>query len=243
MSRRVDKRQNGGMIVMIKREEEKHLIGQARQGDMEAKNEIVKRYQWLVKKMVYRMSGTNDEDLIATAYRGILLAIDKFDESVGCAFGTFAEYKIRGVISNEFTNRQRNKRILNETTISLQTPVMYDDEGDNDTLQDTIAIDNGEEHGFADIFKDETNCIMKAVKKLTKSQQTLFEMKYITGMSDDEIVRQLGCSLGKVQYQVRKLRRDLNDVMGLDYEIPGIKSSRKCKRDRSHLRQDFKISI
>ena len=34
MSRRVDKRQNGGMIVMIKREEEKHLIGQARQGDM-----------------------------------------------------------------------------------------------------------------------------------------------------------------------------------------------------------------
>ena len=165
---------------MSNKEELKEVIVKAQNGDMEAKDYIVRKYKWLVEKMVRRATGKLDEDLVSIGYRGILMAIDKYDDSVTCAFGTFTEYKIRGVLSNEFANRTRKKRIINEMTISLQTPMEGDNsEGGEDILQDVIAIDNGEEHGYAHIFKDETSSLGLAVKRLTEAQQVLFKMKYI----------------------------------------------------------------
>lgn len=222
----------------MNKEEMKEIIIKAQNGDMDAKDYIVRKYEWLVKKMVCKITGKLDEDLVSIGYRGILMAIDKYDESVTCAFGTFVEHRIRGVLSNEFTNRTRQKRIVNQLTISLQTPMETDNsEGGEDTLQDTIASDNGEEHGYAHIFKDETNSITMAVKRLTKTQQVLFKLKYLDELNDEQIGLKLGVTKGKITHQIRVLRRDLNDIMGLDYDIPGIKSTRTHKRDRSHLKK------
>ena len=110
-------------------------------------------------------------------------------------------------------------------------------------LQDVIAIDNGEEHGYAHIFKDETSSLGLAVKRLTKTQQVLFKMKYIDELNDEQIGLKLGVTKGRITHQIRVLRRDLNDIMGLDYDIPGIKSTRTHKRNRSHLKQEFKLKV
>lgn len=227
----------------MNKEEMKEIIIKAQNGDMDAKDYIVRKYEWLVKKMVCKITGKLDEDLVSIGYRGILMAIDKYNESVTCAFGTFVEYRIRGVLSNEFTNRTRQKRIVNQLTISLQTPMETDNsKGSEDTLQDTIASDNGEEHGYAHIFKDETNSITMAVKRLTETQQVLFKLKYLDELNDEQIGLKLGVTKGKITHQIRVLRRDLNDIMGLDYDIPGIKSTRTHKRDRSHLKKEFKLN-
>jgi RNA polymerase sigma factor (sigma-70 family) len=229
---------------MSNKEELREVIIKAQNGDMEAKDYIVRKYKWLVEKMVRRATGKLDEDLVSIGYRGILMAIDKYDDSVTCAFGTFTEYKIRGVLSNEFANRTRKKRIINEMTISLQTPMEGDNsEGGEDILQDVIAIDNGEEHGYAHIFKDETSSLGLAVKRLTEAQQVLFKMKYLDELNDEQIGLKLGVTKGKITHQIRVLRRDLNDIMGLDYDIPGIKSTRSHKRNRSHLKQEFKLKV
>lgn len=229
---------------MNNKEELKQVIIKAQNGDMEAKDYIVRKYKWLVEKMVRRATGKLDEDLVSIGYRGILMAIDQYNDSVTCAFGTFAEYKIKGVLSNEFTNRTRQKRVINDLTISLQTPMESDNsEGGEDMLQDTVAIDNGEEHGYAHIFKDETNSIFLAIKQLTESQQLLLKMKYLDGLNEQQIALKLGVTKGKITHQIRVLRRDLNDIMGLDYDIPGIKSTRTHKHNRSHLRQEFKIKV
>lgn len=223
----------------MKNLELKEVIRLAKMGDMEAKDFIVRKYDYLVKKVVRDITGGQDEDLIAIGYRGVLMTIDQFNLDKDTAFGTIARYKIKGVISNEFTNRKRDKRKINYmNNASLNEPLTeVNSEGNEDILYEIIPTDNGKEHGYAHIFEDDTISLLDAVKQLNPLQQAIFELKFIQGMGkNEEIAEILGLGTkSKVDYQIRRLRRDLNDIMGLDYEIPGIKSVRKQSRPRKNL--------
>ena len=76
--------------------------------------------------------------------------------------------------------------------------------------------------------------------ELVSELSALMENPEISGK---RIGLKLGVTKGRITHQIRVLRRDLNDIMGLDYDIPGIKSTRTHKRNRSHLKQEFKLKV
>lgn len=208
--------------------------------DINAKNEVVKLNIGLVREVVWNKTGTEDEDLIAIGFRGILVAIDNYTEDIGCSFKTFAYNRIWSMLSNEFSSRRKDKRRANYGAISTQQ-TLGDEDGTEDTIEDTLIAQNGDQHGYGEIFKDETTSVLKAAELLESGQQKLFELRYIKGLGNEEISKILNCKKTKIDYQIRRLRRDLNDIMGLDYEIPGIKSVRKQKKDNSHLIQKLEF--
>lgn len=225
-----------------KDEELKELIIRAKNGDMIAKEEIVIRYERLLKKVVLKATGSLDEDVVAYCYKGILVAIDKYDETVNCSFTTFVYNRIRGVLSNDWANKTSQKRQILKHTISLETPLEgYGSDGRDTLLHETIEDKSDGYWGYKDLFTDETNDIVKAVKLLTESQQIVFKMKYLDGLTEEQVAEQLDVTLGKVRYQIRLIRRTLSEIMGVDANIPGITSKKNQKRDRSHLVKEFAI--
>jgi len=78
------------------RSEERRLI----------QEEIIKRYQYLVRFVVRRMNVTpprelDYEDLVSYGSMGLLDAIERFDPSRGYTFQTYAASRIRGMILDE----------------------------------------------------------------------------------------------------------------------------------------------
>ena len=95
------------------------------------------------------------EDLIQAGSIGLLKAADKFDESLGFSFSTYANYWIWQSILREVQNSGRNIRIpchvherhrrlgipLPPPTLSLDTRLTHAD-GDDRTVLDTIAVED-----------------------------------------------------------------------------------------------------
>lgn len=71
--------------------------------DIQVRNELVMRYTGLVKSIVRRVASvssnySDSEDLLNFGMIGLINAIEKFDDSKGAAFETFAVYRIRGEV-------------------------------------------------------------------------------------------------------------------------------------------------
>jgi len=95
------------------------------------------------------------EDLIQAGSIGLLKAADKFDESRGIAFSTYASYWVWQSILREAQNHGRNIRIpcnmheryrrdgipLPPPTLSLDAPLTHAD-GEDRTILDTIGVDD-----------------------------------------------------------------------------------------------------
>lgn len=225
-----------------KDEELKELIIRAKNGDMIAKEEIVIRYERLLKKVVFKATGELDEDVVAYCYKGILVAIDKYDETFNCSFTTFVYNRIRGVLSNDWESKNRHKRKPTGFIISLDSPLEgCNSDGEDTLLHETIEDNSDGYWGYKDLFTDETNDITKAVKLLSESHQILFRMKYLDGLTDKQIAEQLDLSLTQVNWQVRLIRRTLSEIMGVDVHIPGTISRKNQKRDRAHLVKEFAL--
>ena len=225
-----------------KDEELKELIIRAKNGDMIAKEKIVIRYERLLKKVVLKATGSLDEDVVAYCYKGILVAIDKYDETVNCSFTTFVYNRIRGVLSNDWANKTSQKRQILKHTISLETPLEgYGSDGRDTLLHETIEDKSDGYWGYKDLFTDETNNVLKAVGMLSESRQMIFGLKYLEGLTEKEIAEKLGLPKSKINYQIRLIRRTLGEIMGMDVEIPGIVSRKNQKRDRAHLVKEFAL--
>ncbi len=72
-------------------------------GSVEARNDLVLHYGWLVQAIVRRVMAVSGsyveaDDLKSCGTIGLIKAVEKFDEEKGVTFETFATYRIRGEI-------------------------------------------------------------------------------------------------------------------------------------------------
>lgn len=94
--------------------EEEHILAcRARDGDKDARSELILRNLRLVVSIsgqkCYRM--LNRMDVIESGNLGLITAVDKFDPDKGTRFSTYATWWIRQSINREFTNSGRIIRI------------------------------------------------------------------------------------------------------------------------------------
>ena len=98
---------------LLSKEEEVRLAEAAKNGDVEAKNELVKHNLRLVVSLAkrYMNRGLAFQDLIQEGNIGLITAVDKFDASKGFKFSTYATYWIKQSISRAIMDKSRNIRI------------------------------------------------------------------------------------------------------------------------------------
>jgi len=95
------------------------------EGDIEARNEIIKRYYKQVERtaevMVGQfMSNIMVEDLVAFGVLGLMAAVEQFDPTRGFKFSTFAKARIKGAIIDSLRNEgwfARKARIIRKRVL------------------------------------------------------------------------------------------------------------------------------
>ena len=99
--------------ALLSAEEEQELAGKARIGDMAARDRLVESNLRFVVSMAtkYRGRGLPLCDLVAEGNLGLLRAVERFDETKGYRFITYAVWWIRQTILEALINRSRMIRI------------------------------------------------------------------------------------------------------------------------------------
>ena len=136
-------------------DEEIELAEAMRNGDAAAKDRFVKanlRFVVSVAKQ-YQGMGLDLLDLINEGNFGLLNAVDKFDETRGFKFISFAVFEIRAAITAALCDKSRLVRVpakkvgeVENVSVSMDSPIGGDDE--NKTYLDTFASDNRTDSGM-----------------------------------------------------------------------------------------------
>jgi RNA polymerase sigma-70 factor (ECF subfamily) len=168
------------------------LVEQAKQGDLEAYSELVRRYRERIYKTIYRFTrnhGDTDDlaqDTFLQAYR----EIGRFREKSG--FYTWL-YRIAVNLSLNFlkrTKREMGRLAFDERFMEQKQAVGFSPETSslNRELQD---------------------CLDEAVAALPLAYKTSFILVVYEGMSHRQAARILGCSENTISWRIHKARKML----------------------------------
>jgi len=137
-------------------DEEIELAEAMRNGDATAKDRFVKanlRFVVSVAKQ-YQGMGLDLLDLINEGNFGLLNAVEKFDETRGFKFISFAVFEIRAAITAALCDKSRLVRVpakkvgeVENVSVSMDAPIGGNDD-ENKTYLDTFASDNRTDSGF-----------------------------------------------------------------------------------------------
>lgn len=137
-------------------DEEIELAEAMRNGDAVAKDRFVKanlRFVVSVAKQ-YQGMGLDLLDLINEGNFGLLNAVEKFDETRGFKFISFAVFEIRAAITAALCDKSRLVRVpakkvgeVENVSVSMDAPIGGNDD-ENKTYLDTFASDNRTDSGF-----------------------------------------------------------------------------------------------
>ena len=146
-------------------DELRKLFSQMKQGDKEARQEIMKHNLVLIKYTIssnFYKTGYELDELMAVGYLGLNKAVDTFDESLNFKFITYAYICIKNEI---LMFLRKSKKYYNQ--ISLQKELYNYNTDDSYELGDTIA---SSEEIFSDQIINEDNdkyCLKYALNYIT----------------------------------------------------------------------------
>lgn len=199
----------------LNKKDKKYYLNKLKEGDLLAKNVLIKRNLRLVAHIVkkYSYPNKNIDDLISIGTIGLIKAIDSFDQSKGTRLATYAAK----CIENEILMLMRNnKKSRNE--VYLHDPIGVDKEGNQISLMDVLS---SEEDSIVQIVEDSIQ-IKKLYKKIDEVLQDrekfIIRMRYglVDGKSKTqrEIANVLNISRSYVsrleKRALKKLYKELN---------------------------------
>ena len=99
--------------ALLTADDEKELAGRIAEGDVEARDRMVRANLRLVVNIArgYTGKGLNLQDLIEEGNLGLLRAVEGFDPAVGTRFSTYASYWIKQSIKRALINSAKTIRI------------------------------------------------------------------------------------------------------------------------------------
>jgi len=183
-------------------EQEKKDLGRAREGDLEAYNRLVERYQGKIYAIAYNMTGNNEDakdltqDIFVKAFRN--LKRFKGDSS----FYTWI-YRIAVNHTINFLKKRNRHNFYSLDDVDQGV------EKDPDYIE---LVSNSEPFRNAELSELQKK-LNEAIQKLSDKHRAAVIMHDIEGLPHEEIAKILGCSEGTVRSRLFYARRQLQNFL------------------------------
>ena len=186
-------------------EDEKDLVHRAREGDMAAYDELVKRYQERIYATVYHMTSNHDDanDLAQDAFIKAYRALKSFKG--GSSFYTWL-YRIAVNKTINFLKQRKNK-----TQMSLND-LDFNVENNPDLVALISEKTPRREAGLAELQQK----LNEAMQKLSEDHRMVVTLHDVQGLSHDEIAEIMECNIGTVRSRLFYARQQLQGFLA-DY--------------------------
>ena len=186
-----------------------YLVAQAKRGDDNAYDRIVRRYRGFVrlKASSYFLLGGESDDLIQEGLVGLYKAVRDFRSDRESSFRNFAELCITRQIITAVKTSTRNKHTpLNEYVSFSQTPAAGGGDGDptlDELLPGPTAHDPVNQVISTEELHSLVNCLSSVLSELESGVLSL----YLDGNSYEVIAEQLDCDTKTVDNALQRVKR------------------------------------
>jgi len=203
----VEKDGLGGNLMLIRDED---LIKRSRQGDIEAFEQLISKYQQKVYNIAYRLMGNPHDanDLAQEALIKVFKSIKNFRGDA--SFGTWVYHIIINVCRDELRKRSRYH------VSSLDEPFNGEDGPINKEVADLSA---SPERIYEQ--KESGEYLQGLINSLNPEYRMVVIMRETLGYSYEEIATELDINLGTVKSRLNRARKYLRDRIMKDMEPNG----------------------
>ena len=195
----------------ISREKEKTLLIKAKEGDLDAQNEILTANLRFVFNIAsrYKGNGAAISDLISEGNLGLIKAIQKFDTSKNVKFISYAVWWVRNSMQEFIRKRQacwnaeKDEDTLNTPYVTNKIP---DSEDEWVEKRDVILSDE-EDEAKRELHKNQRRVIEKLMSKLEGREKYIVEQYYGINIKKGKNLEELGNELGITKERVRQIKK------------------------------------
>jgi len=181
------------------------LIQKSQQGDMDAFEQLLLRYEKKVYTIAYKYMGNHD-DASDMAQEALIKAYQSIDRFRGdAAFSTW----IGRITANQCLDELRRRKKVQVTSLDDEVEL---EEG---SVQKEIAAetDTPEEH----TIKQETvQYVQSMIGQMREEYRIVLVLRELDGHSYEEIAQMLSCSLGTVKSRISRARNYLKEQILAD---------------------------
>ncbi len=185
--------------------EEMVLVRQARQGDLEAYDELVRRYQERIYATVYHMTSNHEDanDLAQEAFIKAFRALNSFKG--GSSFYTWV-YRIAVNKTINFLKQRRNKSQLSLDDLDFNA------EHDPDLVALISDKTPRRDASLAELQEK----LNEAMQRLSEPHRMVVTLHDVQGLSHEEIADIMECNIGTVRSRLFYARQQLQGYLS-DY--------------------------
>jgi RNA polymerase sigma-70 factor, ECF subfamily len=181
------------------------LVRRARHGDLEAYDELIRRYQERIYATIYHMTANHEDanDLAQEAFIKGFQALKSFKG--GSSFYTWV-YRIAVNKTINFLKQRKNKAQLSLDDIDFNA------EHDPDLVALISEKTPRREIGLAELQQK----LNGAMQKLSEPHRLVVTLHDVQGLSHEEIAEIMGCNIGTVRSRLFYARQQLQAYLS-DY--------------------------
>jgi len=191
--------------------EDLQLVLRARNGDLSARDEMIRRYTGFVrmKASSYFLAGGDSEDLLQEGLIGLCKAIRDFRHDKETSFRSFAELCVtRQIITAIKTATRYKHQALNNYVSFSNTPAGQDSDSDC-TLGDALPGSHVDEPSVQVISSEELQSLVFCLGSGLSTLEADALRMYLEGSSYEDMADELGCDTKTIDNALQRVKRKI----------------------------------
>lgn len=190
-------------------EDEVMMTEKMKNGDEEARNQLIERNLRLVVYTAQKFDNTNVcvEDLISIGTIGLIKAVESFDNSKNIKLATYASRCIENEILMHLRKVSKQKQ-----EVSLFEPLNTDSEGNELCIGDVLCGEKDEVSKNID-KEDEFSNLNFVLENLTKKEKEIMYMRYGFGGKSEMTQKQVADYFDISQSYISRIEKKILDKM------------------------------
>lgn len=187
----------------LSKEEEEKYIKKMKEGDSEARNQLILHNLRLVAHIVkkFETSGNDVDDLIGIGTVGLIKGIDTYSVEKKVKLTTYAAKCAENEILMYFRSNKKNAK-----NVSIYDGVSYDKEGNEITVLDVLRTKDPDY--LEDIYlKDNILLLRKYLNILSKRERKIINMRYGLDHEEEKTQKEIASALGISRSYVSRIEK------------------------------------
>ena len=191
--------------------EDLQLVLRARNGDLAARDEMIRRYTGFVrmKASSYFLAGGDSDDLVQEGLIGLYKAVRDFRPDKETSFRSFAELCVTRQIITAIKTATRLKHAPLNTYVSFShTPAGQESESEC-SLGDALPASHVHEPAVKVVSTEELQALVGCLSTSLSPLEADALRLYLEGSSYDQMAEQLGCDTKTIDNALQRVKRKI----------------------------------